>query len=419
MRRLVNLVFRHTHPFGSRPLETALMHSASSRRNYGFVSKLSKHMSTISNGRSSRTFKCDGVLVATLLVLGAIIAQPLVMPTAVQAAPNQSTGITVSPALVTLTVTKDSPESQATVSIANAYDTDIRLSAELRSIDEMGARLIPSGRISSDLEKTLRVSADELTVPAKGVSTLDLIGQNSAVLSPGGHYATLVLTELSSSQNGSVFHGAIAVNVFFIQADGVKRDIRLTSIQAREHVFSLPSSITLAFRNGGNMHIVPRASVSYYDGDTLLARAVINENSAMLFPDREKAFSAPVTYLERSVLPRHITRQIMYRIDGTDVQLIQKKSFWYVPIADMLVLFLVILLSWWQRRRLGRWIIRPVFRAIRWLARTMPLPQISGRIIQSKRTKQQDETSVLIVPKNRDKDQKNQTTKKSKSASKK
>lgn len=297
-------------------------------------------------------------LIALLLL---VFAYGAPLTSNVGAQQPSANGVTVSPGFITLTVDKEHPEARSTLTISNSYESEVSLSAELFAIDEEGARLIPSGKIDKNLAEALTLSAQQVSVPAGGSAQLGIIAKSIKELASGGHYASLVLTELSTSKTGSTFHSAVAVNVFLIQSDGVKLNLQLSKDETANSVFSLPSKAALSFYNGGNTHIVPRASVGYYDGETLLGSAVINTGSKLLFPERTAKFEAPLRMYDKSIWPRRITQVIRYRVDGTETQQIKQKTFWYVPLSGIVTIVAIGTLLLWQRRKIRlfvRWIYR-------------------------------------------------------------
>jgi hypothetical protein len=133
--------------------------------------------------------------------------------------------------------------------------------------------------------------------------------------------------------------------------------------------------------------VVPRASTGLYDREgELVAQAVINSESRLLLPGRSGNFHSQMRLVTHPLLPKHLTMLTTYRIDGTDVQLVQKQSFWYVPIIDVIAVTLLLIVVWRYRRTLARlpykraafglgrivWVIvglpwRGLYRICRWL----------------------------------------------------
>ncbi|QQS20046.1 hypothetical protein IPL85_01140 [Candidatus Saccharibacteria bacterium] len=282
------------------------------------------------------------------------------------------TGLTVSPAQISLTVNRQKPGTEASVTITNNYASTVRLAAELRSIDESSARLVPTSPLTGSFAKALSISNTDLTIPAHGQVQLQLVVNGTQPLAPGGHYANLVITEQGAARAALAFRPAVAVSVFVVNAEGLRTNLELQKLQAKHSPFGLPRSVDLTFRNSGNAHVVPRASVSFYstNGQQLFARAVVNTESRLLFPRQKATYSAPVQAVLHTWFPKHIRMQTMYRIDGSDVELIKQQTFWYVPFVDVLFLGVIVLLVWWQRAHLKhipyRKMVVRLAKALRW-----------------------------------------------------
>lgn len=286
------------------------------------------------------------------------------IPTATAA--EKPVGLTVTPAQLNLTVSSERPAAEQTITLSSGYDTPVRFGAELRAIDETGAQLIPAGALDEQFANALRLSASDITIEPGEPYKLTVRVEKTAELSPGGHYAVLVLTQLGDASQIPAFRGAVAINIFTINSDGVTARLKLQDVHLPRTLFTLPSKVELDFRNDGNTHVVPRASVGIYnkDGSSLYRQALVNTNSLPLFPGKEHQFTAEMRGLETRWLPGKMSGVVMYRIDGSDIQLEHKFSFWYVPPVDIVVLLIFGAIIWFFRHRI-RNIIRSTSKYIR------------------------------------------------------
>lgn len=283
-----------------------------------------------------------------------------------------SPGLTVSPALVSLTIGSQSPEAEARLTLANSYAAPIQVASELRGIDESSAQLLPTSPLSGDTAAALSLSETYTTVPANGTATLIIKAHDNAELASGGHYASLVISDQSTTRGGSTFRPAIAVNVFVVKTDGVRRDLRLDQVKMGHTMFTLPTRTALTFTNRGNTHVTPRASTSLYDErGSLVARSVTNTESRPLFPSRSGTFEAPMHQVYYPLFPKRLTVVTSYRIDGTDVQLLKEGSFWYVPIIDLVTLIFLGAVLWRYRKWLSRLPFRRIFAGLFYLPKAL------------------------------------------------
>lgn len=269
------------------------------------------------------------------------------------AAEVTKTGFTVSPAQLSFTVNPDASAQVATVTIENGYDVKLQLGAELRSIDESSVRLVPAGPIDTVLAEAIQLSASTITVPAHSSALFQVRVKDVAALADGGHYASLVLTQRSADGPTSSFRSAVAVSLFIIKNQNIRTDLRLDTFEAGHSLFSLPASAEVSFNNLGNTHVVPRGSVSIYDGETLVRKAVLNTESQLLFPEGKASFTGSFDTYETLWLPRKLRMQLTYRIDGSDVQLIKEQTFWYIPPIIVVALFILGAALWRLRRQIA------------------------------------------------------------------
>lgn len=286
------------------------------------------------------------------------------IPWRVSAAKQPSAGLTVAPAQLSFSVKPEAPSQTATVKITNTYNTKLQLTAVLQAIDETGVRLVPTGPVDEALAQAIKLSSTDITVPVHGTYELQVEVTDSAQLSDGGHYASLVLTQRTDSNVVSTFRPSIAVSVFVIKDQNIRTDFQLTNLSINRTLFSLPSSTTLTFKNLGNMHVIPRASVSMYDDQTLVGKAVVNVNSQVLFPGEQADFKAPIETYGRILVPRKLQVRTMYRIDNSDIQLTREQTFWYIPIIDVIAVIAITAVIWWRRRQI-RYNAAKIVKAVR------------------------------------------------------
>lgn len=286
---------------------------------------------------------------ALVLVSLAVLVVPLFSASA-YATNHPQAGISVAPAQLEFNVDSKVATQTKTIEISNSYDASQRLSAELQAIDETGARLVPNGALESSFAKTLKLSATDILVPAKGNYKLQ-IAVDATSLSGGGHYASLVLTQRSNSVLPQGYRSAIAINLFVIKDENIRTNLKLVTTSIGSTLFSMPTSGSLTFQNLGNTHVVPRASISVYDKEELVTKAVINQSSAPLFPEGQAKYTGKFDTYKAVLLPKKLRVLTLYRIDGSDIQLSKESTFWYVPLLPIAVcMALGVALFVWRRK---------------------------------------------------------------------
>lgn len=294
--------------------------------------------------------KCRIFLVLFLACSVFALMQPVMV-----LAENSTTkgSLAVTPAQLSLVVNPSSSQTMG-VKLTNTYDADLHLVAELHDIDDSSIRLAPAGSLSGPLADAIKLSATDVTVPAHGSYELKVVVSDQVDLADGGHYASLVLAERPTSGVSSTFRSAVAVTMFIIKNQNIRNDLRVTDMNIEHTLLSLPKLVTVQFTNLGNAHIVPRGSILLYDGDTVVGKAVLNVDSQILLPGKENTFTASFDTYKNIFFPRKLYAQLTYRIDGEDIQLIKRQSFWYVPIVDPIIFVILCFCAWryhaWIRR---------------------------------------------------------------------
>ncbi len=270
------------------------------------------------------------------------------VPLPVRALDAQQPGIRVSPAQLEFNLTPTKLTQVHTIELTNSYDVNQRMSAEFQAIDETGARLVPNGSLDETFTSALKLSATDILVPAKGSYTLQ-VAVDATRLAGGGHYASLVLTQQSNSLLPQGYRSAIAVNLFVIKDENIRTNLILTGSTIGATLFSMPTSGTLTFKNLGNTHVVPRASISIYDKNELVSKAVVNQTSAPLFPNQQSSFIGKFDSYKTILIPKKLRSIVVYRIDGSDIQLTSESTFWHVPLIPIAVIVsLVVALFVWR-----------------------------------------------------------------------
>ena len=278
-------------------------------------------------------------LLPSLVLLGLITAF-LYIPVAVSAG-----SIGVSPAIIDGEVSSPNEEKTTSITITNSFTEPVTLSARLESINLDSGLLAPTGQAENTLSQNVIFSTSDITVPANGSSTLAVTLRNTPDLTPGGHYAALLLTEKDVGGGSVNFHSAISLGVFFIKRGGERQSIRLISFTDDRFIFSLPKTVNLTFLNDGNVHIVPRASVNVTKtGSTsVFSQGVANATSTPVFPSKSLDSKVTLKSLKRAWSPGKYTLHVQTRADGIDGFEDSTRSFYYIPPLFLTLVSLVIL----------------------------------------------------------------------------
>lgn len=309
-----------------------------------------------------------GIIIMVILLIASVVFA-LVSIAAAQTPPSQpqpTSGISVSPGIIAMSVSSDTPAQATVVSITNNFDTSVSIDAELRKIDENAGLLVPTGPIDESLSKSLTISDTEIVIAPKTKREITVTFQNLDTLSPGGHYATLLLTQVADTNNQLSIRSAVSVNIFASKKDGERQSLKVQAFKAPSWLFKRPTSASLDFVNEGNVYLTPRASVQLLDrhGNSL-ANGVANQGSQPLFPGKTLHSDVKLVKSDSVLYPQKLTVLALYRADGQTESQPILQSFWYIPpffAASIIALIALPILLLLNRKRLPK-IIRFVPRA--------------------------------------------------------
>lgn len=281
-----------------------------------------------------------------LLVLALIIL--LGIPASAKAA-EPTPGLVASPAQIKLETSNKQPQKVTQVTVTNNYSSDVRLTAELYDVDENSSSLLPTKPLTTQLAESLRLSETDFTISPKSSKILTITATNTPSLSPGGHYASLVITQRSSDNQQLSLLSAININIFVIKQDGARSSVMLDRLQASNWLFHITDTAKLAFSNDGNVRNTPHASVLVTKQDgTIVAKGIANSGSQPLSPGKTVTDDIQLTHISGVNRPQKLLFTVSYRADTQD-PITKTYSFWYIPpiylllIPSIIILLLIII----------------------------------------------------------------------------
>jgi hypothetical protein len=259
----------------------------------------------------------------------------------IEARPVAATGagITVTPGRLLFILSKDALEQTLPVHVTNNYNVPVRFSVQLKGIDETAGLLVPTDKVDTNLAAVTAISETDVLVPAHQTHTVQVQIRNLSSLSPGGHYATIVLTALNSKGKNLSLQAAISLSLFAVKVDGAKQNLAIVSSGTNGWLLHAPSSTRITFTNKGNIHVVPRGSISVYGGsERLVGRGIINSQSLPMLPGTVLTVQVPVVRLARIWTPQKLTTVIAYHPDSSETIETVEKSQYYIPPIYLLLL---------------------------------------------------------------------------------
>ncbi|MGE5042118.1 MAG: WxL protein peptidoglycan domain-containing protein [Candidatus Levyibacteriota bacterium] len=120
--------------------------------------------------------------------------------------------------------------------------------------------------------------------------TIPVTIMNRQDLSPGGHYAALVVRQVPIGEQTQVTE-AVSALIFLKKTGGERYNLSLKDVSwpASFITFSYPHQTSVLFQNEGNIHVVPYGTVSIKDMfGRQLYKGVLNEDSFFVLPDSRR-----------------------------------------------------------------------------------------------------------------------------------
>jgi hypothetical protein len=268
----------------------------------------------------------------------------------------EGNSITISPVQVDIEVSTTDTEKRSSFTISNSYNVPVELSIELKGIDAAAGLIIPTETIDEGLASTVRLSATQIIIPEQTTSTVTLVITNSNLLSPGGHYGTVVFTQRKVGDRDVNFTQAISAGLFVVKRGGQLREVDASKIIYHNVLFQIPTSAQLTLKNIGNVHVIPRGSVLVYDhSGELIAKGIVDAESKRVLPGRELKDRVTIHQTRRLWLPQELKLVFEYRADGIEEAKFVEKHVLYIPAYVVpLALFIVLVFILIVRKKLKK-----------------------------------------------------------------
>ena len=238
--------------------------------------------------------------------------------------------ITIEPSRIELEL-KDSNQVKEFVTITNQYKTDITLSVEVQGIEENTGRIIPVGESDNPIISAIKLSETQITISPQSNYLLEVTATDSEGLPAGGHYGSLVFTNITDEDQDSSIRTLISAGIFLVKEQGKIKNISAISTDFERGLFQMPSLAKISLLNDGNVHNVPRGYLRIYDSHYVYFETIINNNSEVLLPNRVFNQEIPISITGSGFFPKNITIELGYRADGIEEISLYNEKFWYVP----------------------------------------------------------------------------------------
>lgn len=280
------------------------------------------------------------------MLLGLIVACLFQLATFKAVSAQSPQKVTITPFLQTVTLPAEQATGSFTVTLTNNANAtqDFTLSAvDFGSLDETGGLLYAgsdAGTLAKkyELANWLKLSSNAVSIEPGKSAEVSVTIVNDVDLTPGGHYAAIIAevdAEKITSDNTIQIKQKISSLVFATKTGGEVYKLALNKFTHDGSYLKLPERVVLDFQNKGNVHLVPRGTVSVKNasGEVLL-KGVINEASSYVLPDQSRQVTAELSKVDsRYVLPGKYRVEVMYRYDGYETAGFASESFFFISWA--------------------------------------------------------------------------------------
>lgn len=247
----------------------------------------------------------------------------------------QNTGLTITPATLTLSVPKGETDKTTTFTLSNHYPrpVTIRFAFEART----GS---PS---STNPGSYLKLAQDVVTIDANGSFTQTILFRDETSVTPGSHQADLVITQIAAQTSDVSVQPSVRMPVVLVKEDGAISSIALTKLSGSGFHLTMPESLTATISNTGNMIAIPRGFVQISTiGGSVIRKGVLNTSSFAVSPSGNVALATPLNALNAALWPGFYKTTVSYGLGGGQAS--ASVSSWFVYVAWWHLVILVCLI---------------------------------------------------------------------------
>jgi hypothetical protein len=171
---------------------------------------------------------------------------------------------------------------------------------DIRQFDDDGRIALADKPLTGEkyaLASFITVGSNSISVPSKSSITVPLTITNTPSLSPGGHYAAIVVRLIDTSKNNQIVLPAVSSFMLVRKEGGEQYHLSLQKTDILDtYGLNIPDQTSLHFSNQGNTHVIPRGNIVFKDiFKHIVSKSTINENSLYVFPGTERILNQPLT----------------------------------------------------------------------------------------------------------------------------
>jgi hypothetical protein len=274
-----------------------------------------------------------------------------------------TSGISLSPFQQTISFQPGDSVSTFNVTLTNHTTTlqELDLSVhDFGSLNDTGGIVLNGSASYSQhygLASWMSLATDTVVLNPGESRAVQVTVTNRQTLQPGGHYGAVVASVNSlndQSGNKVVINQQLVSLVFVDKMGGEHYDLKLVGLTQNGNWFHLPDTVRLRFQNPGNVHVVPRGTVTLLGPTgTVISKGIINIESAFVLPETYRELYVSLAPINNAAqLPGPYRIVVDYRYDGITKTARKQYAVHYVN-ASMIVILIVLIAGsvWFVKRR--------------------------------------------------------------------
>ena len=276
----------------------------------------------------------------------------LIITQAVSAQEENNFSLTVQPAYQEVEIPENEASIETSITLKNPSDVAQQMELfafDFKQTDHFGSIGLLNGftgQYAHTLASFLSFEKDSLIIDAHSEEKVIIKVENRATLSPGGHYAAIVVRaveEQGPSQQKIV--PAISSLLLVRKKSGERVNLSLKELGWKPKAIAtkIPEKIQLTFENGGNVHVVPRGTVTIKDVfGTTVFQGTVNESSLYLLPGTIRSIPVDI-HKSRSLFPlMFFSLEVTGRSNIGEALFSAETSFLYINRTFLLILAIFI-----------------------------------------------------------------------------
>ncbi len=292
-----------------------------------------------------------------LSLLSLLVASSFLIASSVLADSSKPSGITISPAFQQVSINSSESEHPVTFQLTNneRQAQTLKLSsADFNTLNESGGLLFVGTNPTKlqkkyGLAKWFNLPQDQVTIQPGETATFSASILNDSTMPAGGHYGALLVQLLqpnSAHTSTNVQLHPVASSLLFVtKIGGDTYKLSLADVSIKRTFFSLPSTVSLRFRNSGNTHLIPRGVVTVTDSkNKVIRKGIINDNSGIILPETYRQYNVPLTHVTPAKLFAKYKLRVDFRIDGADSFRSYQTSMYVISPALIIVIIIILLM---------------------------------------------------------------------------